>query len=95
MQAPFFDLTPETGTSVEVEFRPPREANLLLRCQRREQAACQEAKECAGGRKALITEELIESARVRGRLGRIAIYKISQMARGIPMYFGSIREKEG
>jgi len=29
VQAPFFDLTPETGTSVEVEFRPPREANLV------------------------------------------------------------------
>jgi hypothetical protein len=31
VQAPSFDLTPETGTSVEVEFRPPREANLVLR----------------------------------------------------------------
>jgi len=91
VQAPFCQLTPQNQNTVEVVFRPPREANIFI-CRSRVQVGCQRRLRRhfefiplkrweLGGREPLGTDG-----------GSPESYKISQMRSAAPPFFGRRRK---
>jgi hypothetical protein len=92
VQAPSFQLTPQTGSRVEVRFRPPREANIEY-WRKNVQARCQRNTGIDGFDRLLKLQDLLRWPGEAPVDGRGAIYKFSHSHWSAPTFFG--RKNDG
>ena len=92
MQAPFRQLTPQNQNTVEVVFRPPREANILFAMLR-----------CKSGASLCSLDILIHALETTGvslgelleqHAGTAKAYKISQMKQCFSPFFGRTPDRQ-